>query len=162
MNHLPQSFTSKVEEKETRPDSIYNLWSRPTGDKSEPPSVRITDPSFRNYTYRHPPPIVDCNYQRQPPQDVKNCTDLSSLPSRYHRSRRLFHYTPNIDPPLLNLSSMQHCESTKSTALEDIIDRLSLNTKTAPSNPIYNFNGDFYLKIMTLESFGRNLETIEM
>lgn len=134
------------------PLSIYDLWSQQTKAFSQPNRIRITDPTFKNYTYRYPPPPVDSNYAVEPVSQVKQCLDLSVLNVR--PDGRIFTYTPNIDPPLLkDFAHAGRTSSLKTTSLEDMIDCLSMNTKTAQSMEMYSFNGDFYLKIMAMEAF---------
>ena len=130
--------------------SIYNLWPTQKPPVSEP-KYRIWDPTFTTYTFRYAPPIIDSNFVRQEPEYERACVPIKKP---LIRGDKELVYTPNIDPPLFEAKNCQK-QCTSEPSVVDLMERLSLKTKSPNSAQLYDFNGEFHLKIAVLESFGK-------
>lgn len=143
------SFASAAPEPNI-PDSIYNLWSAQNTSSSEP-KYRIWDPTFTTYTFRYAPPIIDSNFVRQEPEFERACVPIKKSSSSGWKT---FVFTPNIDPPIYEAEVSEKKQKPEASVV-DLMERLSLKTKSPNSAQLYDFNGEFQLKIAVLESFGK-------
>lgn len=149
VSNLPFSLATP---KLTVPDSIYNLWPAQNSLAPEP-KYRIWDPTFTTYTFRYAPPIIDSNFVRQEPEYERACVPIKKYSS--YRGRT-FIFTPNIDPPIYEAEVSRKLQKPEPSDV-DLMERLSLKTRSPNSAQLYDFNGEFQLKIAALESFGKIL-----
>ena len=128
-------------------DTLGTLWPNDVDSSSEQPKEKFKCPSFKNYIFRPPPPNNIVDYFIIDIPSFSNCSILSS-------SQKNNYFIPAHDPPLWLESSTKKDKDHKGREPEkQIFEALTLNSISS-SFPLYDFNGDFYLKIFILECYG--------
>lgn len=118
------------------------LWPNTDFEQSK---SKIKCPTFRNYLFRQLPPIEIFDYY---PIDIPKYSKCSVS---YPKNSR-YCYTPALDPPL-----WLDCNSIHSNRIEfkrDTVEKLTIHSSPNSGFPLYDFNGDFYLKFFVLECYG--------
>lgn len=129
---------------DNRCDSISCVWPRIESPSNSYKS-KLKSPNFRRYIFRDLPPSTVTEYIPISLQDQDQCgKHLSQWP--------LYVYTPAFDPPNWPII-------TQETQLnvffpEKTVERLTLKSLTQKSLQLYDYSGDFYLKIFILECYG--------
>lgn len=127
--------------------SLSDIWPVYNNSKSESCRPKLKCPTFRSYLFR-----------QLPPEDVSDYFPIS-IPgsSKFNdkgSNKYSYHYTPAYDPPKWPKSEKESKKS-KNTEEKVVVDKLTLNSVSKNSFPLYDFNGDFFLKFMVLECYGK-------
>ena len=72
------------------------------------------------------------------------CTGIIAITSHS------FYYTPAFDPPPYDINPIKNNINPR----RHIVERLTLGSVPKNTFPLYDFNGDFYLKFIALECYG--------
>lgn len=128
----------------TRDNSISCIWPN---DESSDASLKfkLKSPNFKSYNFRDSPPSSVTEYIPIMIQERSQCVE-------YLIKRSAFEYTPAFDPPTWSVISKK--DVFKEILSEKIVERLTLNSSNQKSLQLYDYNGDFYLKIFILECYG--------
>lgn len=144
MNIFKSKKLSEKSEINTKDDSISSIWPN---DESSDASLKskLKSPNFKNYILRDSPPSSITDYIPIIIPEQSQCVE-------YLNKRSAFEYTPAFDPP--TWPDVSQKDERKDFLSEKIVERLTLNSSNQKSLQLYDYNGDFYLKIFILECYG--------
>lgn len=126
-------------------DSVSDLWPVPFGANLAK-YTRLKCPNFKYYIFRSLPPLEIVDY-------FPILVDIRSYSIENFSNSKICNYEPVFDPP--NWDEFEMKRSTKKLHEVGAFDVLTLSPSSKESFPLYNYNGDFYLKIMALECYGK-------
>ena len=129
-------------------DSLSCLWPI-SGAIPEKHISKFRCPNFRSFTCRKPPPYEVIEYSPINLIENLHCTDN-------HSRNIVCHYTPAYDPPFWTDSPQPRLKDPNG----QIMEKLTVASTLKSSYPLFEFKGDFYLKLIILECYGIHIKII--
>lgn len=125
--------------------SIFELWpiDKDLNSKTIHPIFKC--PTFHSYKFRQSPPTCVTDYFPISIPSIAKCTDVLL-------GKSLLHYSPALDPP--NWPRIEENCKKPQQEHNKIVEKLTLSSSSKSNYPLYDFNGDFFLKFFVLECYG--------
>lgn len=127
--------------------SLSDFWPMREKFKSKSDHPKLKCPTFRSYTFRQDPPTDITEYYPLTIPSNLNSSDENS-------KKTSFHYVPVHDP--LTWSNFEKDLHDLKQREEKIVEKLTLGSSSKSNFSLFDFNGDFFLKIIVLECYGNN------
>lgn len=121
------------------------MWSIDKDLKSNTFHPKFKCPTFRSYKFRQSPPLCVTDYFPISIASIDKSTDRGL-------GKSSLHYTPALDPP--KWPRIEEDFKKLQPVHEKTIEKLTLTSSSKSNYPLYDFNGDFFLKFFVLECYG--------
>jgi len=131
-------------------EKISDLWPPLKELNPEMKSI-FKSPTFKHYTFHIAPPTDITDYSPIEISENLKCTDTAKTTSH------LCCYTPALAPPLWPNGNQNNPAENNISPRRHVVERLTLGSSSKNTFPLYDFNGDFYLKFIALECYGNHL-----
>lgn len=123
------------------------LWPNLKDQSLEEPKVNVKCPTFKNYIFRQYPPTYITDYYPIDIPKISKCSDIRSI-------RCQNYFIPVHDPP--SWPDANHLGHSDVRVQRQSIEKLTVHSSSKSTYPLYDFNGNFYLKFFVLECYGTN------